>query len=100
VHAGRFSADDIILGVEYSMTEVRVVTDRHRYFAWQLRAAAQLLGNLRSEFQKELGVVAPSVREDVRCDRVNARDFGIELVHRCWQRLHARFGFLYQMEES
>jgi hypothetical protein len=92
------SLEDVQLGVEYGLKEVRVVTGQYRHGVSML--APRLLGPLTAGFAGEEAGAILAVGDYIRRGLVHPRDFDAEVRHRTWQRLSSNLGFDYWRQES
>ena len=92
------SVADAKLGIEFALREVRVVTVRYRYGLERLRNTQA--DRLEADYTAEEPRAVQAVCEDIKRGLVNRNDFGPELVHRCWERVSSRLGFVYWRDES
>lgn len=92
------SLEDALVGAQYGMREVRVVTDHYRHGIRRL--ASGLMIPLHAAFSLEEAGAIASAREDVRKGVLTPADFRREARHRTWLRLANRFSIDYWRESS
>lgn len=90
------SLEDIELGAEFHMHEVRVVTQTWRFVASGLDAIN--VDTVRAEYNREVGSVRLAVRDDVKRGQVHPTDFSLEVLWRLWLRVSGTLGFFYWRE--
>lgn len=92
------SLDDIHLGAAYGMKEVRVVTANFRHGVSMLNVL-HIVPLLRT-FGIEKSGALTAVQDDVKRGLIHPSDFGVEVLHRTWQRMSAHIGFDYWRQQS
>lgn len=92
------SLDDIKLGAQYGLKEVRVVTTDFRYSVSMMTQKHVWL--VSQAFPQEEAGAMVAARDDVKRGLLNPRDFSVEVRHRTVQRLASRFGFDYWRQQS
>jgi hypothetical protein len=92
------SCDDVALGIEFALHEVRVVTADCRFFVGGY-SHLSCSGVKRHYAAAEIGV-HNALRDEIRRGLLNPADYFQESIHRVWLRLSTQLGFLYSGEHS